>query len=190
MKYVLWSRRKKERFVSLYTLLCATHDRLLNSDLQLYEDMHCHLTLIPPPQLPKINPRLPHPPSQLLILTPRGSRSHLRKLIQAMYRRSRKHDLLAWIRSKTNILQPHDRLLIVLVSHGQGGSGNLMLVTCGRYEFLTKSEVIAALNVLPINTRITIMNEAAICSPSLGCGRSQFTRMANCLNMCLASGRN
>lgn len=143
-----------------------------------------------------------------------------------------KHDLLAWIRSKANILQPHDRVLIVFVSHGQRGGGNLMLVSRGRYEFLTKSEVIAALNVLPMNTRITILNEACypshwvdvapqtraghmfllsvhrkpmsfriigirdqehitvICSPSLGCGISQFTRMANCLKMCLASRRN
>lgn len=75
-----------------------------------------------------------------------------------------KHDLLAWIRSKANILQPHDRILIVFVSHGQRGGGNLMLVSRGRYEFLTKSEVIAALNVLPMNTRITILNEA--CYPS------------------------
>lgn len=71
-----------------------------------------------------------------------------------------KYNALRWIRDVFHCLHAGDRVIIVLVGHGQKGYGNIILNSQRGLEYLTKAELTASTSRLPPNVRVLLASEA------------------------------
>ncbi|KAJ5983223.1 hypothetical protein N7481_005322 [Penicillium waksmanii] len=88
--------------------------------------------------------------------------------------RSLKLPTLDWVRSTSAQVRAGDRIIIVLIGHGNSDGYIELNPQHGPVEFLAKAEMLAALSVLPRDVRLLIINEAcfsgkwATMAPDLG----------------------
>ncbi|KAF5858872.1 hypothetical protein ETB97_003621 [Aspergillus alliaceus] len=113
-----------------------------------------------------------------------------------------KSHIMNWIRNVSSQVGPGDRIIIVLIGHGNQGDGAVTLYPQhAKQEFLSKAEMIAALSVLPPNVRLLIVNEAcysgtwATIAPEVGAQRDVLVETAATLgeqswSYTSGSGRN
>lgn len=67
-----------------------------------------------------------------------------------------KHLVLNWIKNVASRLRPGDRVVLVFIAHGERNSTNVILHNGSHgSEHVTRTEVIAALSILPTGVRVT-----------------------------------
>ncbi|PKX97566.1 uncharacterized protein P174DRAFT_439331 [Aspergillus novofumigatus IBT 16806] len=96
-----------------------------------------------------------------------------------------KSHIMDWIRNISGQVGPGDRIIIVLIGHGNKRDGAVTLYPQhAKPEFLSKAKMIAALSVLPPNVRLLIVNEAcysgtwATIAPEVGAQRDVLVETA------------
>lgn len=99
-----------------------------------------------------------------------------------------KSHIMNWIRFVSGQVRPGDRIIIVLIGHGnQRDSAVTLYPQHAKQEFLSKAEMDAALSILPPKVRLLIVNEAcysgtwAMIAPDVGgcaCRDSSHPRRA------------
>lgn len=116
------------------------------------------------------------------------SQEAMRPFYRLETRRLKSH-IMKWIRNVSGQVGPGDRIIIVLIGHGDKANGAITLFPQhAQHEFLSKAEMIAALSVLPPNIRILIVNDAcysgtwATIAPEVGAQRDVLVETAATLD--------
>ncbi|KAJ5713577.1 uncharacterized protein N7483_010758 [Penicillium malachiteum] len=96
-----------------------------------------------------------------------------------------KSHILHWVRNVSHHVSSGDRIIIVLIGHGDEKAGDVTLYPQhGAQEFLSKAEMVATLSFLPPNVRLLIVNEAcysgtwATIAPDVGANREVLIESA------------
>ena len=96
---------------------------------------------------------------------------------------------LNWIQNVAPRLRQGDRVVIVFIAHGERNSSNIILSNGPRgNEYLSRTEVIAALSVLPAGVRVLLINEACFsgswttAAPELGGACNVMVETASTIN--------
>ncbi|KAJ5759793.1 hypothetical protein N7520_006949 [Penicillium odoratum] len=99
-----------------------------------------------------------------------------------------KTHIMRWITLVSGSVRPGDRIIIILIGHGNSERGDITLsLQHARSEFLSKAEMIAALSVLPPHVRLLIVDEAcysgtwATIAPEIGGKRDVLVETATTL---------
>lgn len=71
-----------------------------------------------------------------------------------------KEPIIRWIRNVSHRAKAGDRIIIVLIGHGQTDTANVVLNSRYGKKYLTKTEISASLSTLPDNVLIMLVNEA------------------------------
>lgn len=99
-----------------------------------------------------------------------------------------KRSVLAWIANVSREVGPGDRIIIVMIGHGERSGAIVMDTQYGPKETLTKAEMMVALSVLPRNVRLLFINEACYSgtwttmTPDLGHQRDILVETASTIN--------
>ncbi|KAJ9216051.1 hypothetical protein DTO166G4_2295 [Paecilomyces variotii] len=96
-----------------------------------------------------------------------------------------KPHIMNWIRFVSGQVRPGDRIIIVLIGHGNKKDGAITLSPQhAKPEFLSKAEMVRALSILPPKVRLLIVNEAcysgtwAMIAPDVGAQRDVLVETA------------
>lgn len=71
-----------------------------------------------------------------------------------------KEKVISWIRNVSSCAKAGDRIIIILIGHGQPNTANVVLNSRAGQEYLTKTEISASLQNLPSGVRVMLVNEA------------------------------
>jgi hypothetical protein len=71
-----------------------------------------------------------------------------------------KETIVNWIRNVSDRVKAGDRIIIILIGHGQADSASVVLNSRVGKEYLTKTEISTSLSALPPLVRVILVNEA------------------------------